>query len=249
MLENRQKIHSRQNVIMPIKIIYEDKDFIAVDKPPGIVVHPDDKHPLEQTLIGKITVKYPEIKKVGEDIKRPGVVHRLDKDTSGILLIAKTQDGFKYFKNIFQAGEIKKSYLALVKGAVKTKKGVISGFLGRTKTGFFGTYKLKGKERAATTEYKVLKTFKNSLGEFSLLEVYPKTGRTHQIRVHLKSIGCPIVCDKIYGGRKTVCPFGLSRQFLHARSLEFISPSGSALRLESSLPQDLSSVIKKLSPA
>jgi len=91
-----------------------------------------------------------------------------------------------------------------------------------------------------------LETFKNKLGEFSLLEVFPKTGRTHQIRVHLKSIGHPVVCDKIYGGKNAVCPFGLTRQFLHAYSLEFVSPSGAALRLEAILPEELNSVLEKL---
>lgn len=238
---------------MEIKIIYEDKDFIAVLKPAGIVVHPDSQHKFEESLINEILKKYPEIKNVGEPAcqqtgtcLRPGIVHRLDKDTSGILLVARTQSGFEYLKNLFKDQKIKKSYLALVRGALKTKKGIISGVLGRTKTGIFGTYKLKGKERPAITEYKVLETFKNSLGEFSLLEVFPKTGRTHQIRVHLKSIGHPVICDKIYGGKNMTCPLGLTRQFLHAYSLEFISPSGAALRLEAILPEELNSVLEKL---
>lgn len=231
---------------MEIKIICEDKDFIAVLKPAGMVVHPDGQHKLEESLIGEILKKYPEIKNVGEDASRPGIVHRLDKDTSGILLIARNQKSFEYFKNLFKDQKIKKSYLALVRGALKTKKGIISGVLGRTKAGFFGTYKLKGKERPAITEYKVLETFKNSLGEFSLLEVFPKTGRTHQIRVHLKSIGNPVICDKIYGGKNMICPLGLTRQFLHAYSLEFVSSSGAALRLEAILPEELNSVLEKL---
>ena len=231
---------------MEIKTIYKDKDFIAVLKPAGIVTHPDNQHELKKSLIGEILKKYPEIKNVGEDVSRPGVVHRLDKDTSGVLLVARTQSGFEYLKNLFQQQKIKKSYLALVKGALKTKKGIIEGALGRTKTGIFGTYKLKGKERPAITEYKVLEIFKNKLGEFSLLEVFPKTGRTHQIRVHLKSIGHPVICDKIYGGKNTICPFSLTHQFLHAYSLEFVSPSGAALRLETILPEDLNSVLEKL---
>lgn len=230
---------------MTLNIIYEDNDFLAVNKPPGIVVHPDERHKSE-TLIQEILKKYPEIKTVGEDPARPGLVHRLDKDTSGIMLVAKNQKAFEYFKEAFQKSRVKKTYLVLAVGQIKNKEGRIDLAIGRSKKSPMRRIAGKGgsgKIREAATEYKVLKY----LDGFSFCEAKPLTGRTHQIRAHFAAIGHPVVCDKIYSGKKFVCPAGLARQFLHAYKLEFISLSGAKIILESGLPEDLERTLETLS--
>lgn len=223
-----------------ISIIYEDDDILAVNKPAGIVVHGDSPN-----LVEWLVKNYPQIKKIGDDSERPGIVHRLDKDTSGVLLVAKNQKAFEYLKEQFQNKEIKKSYIALVDGIVKKDKGIIDLAIGKSKKDFrkkLAGGKMIGKTREATTEYKVIKRFL----EHTLVEAYPKTGRTHQIRVHLKALGHPIVCDKLYGFKKAKCPFGLNRQFLHAGSLEFNLPSGGRIKLEAILPSDLQNALNML---
>jgi len=228
-----------------IPIIYEDNDILVLNKAPGILVHG------ENSIVDWLVKKYPNIKSVGEDPERPGIVHRLDKDTSGILLIAKNQKSFEYLKEQFKNRKIKKTYLVLVYGKLKTESGLIDLAIGKSKKDFRkktclpagrATQKAIGKIREAVTEYKVLKRFNN----FTLVEAYPKTGRTHQIRVHLKAIGHPVVCDKLYGSKKQKCPLGLNRHFLHASSLEFNLPSGGRIKLEADLPQDLQNTLNML---
>ena len=233
------------------KIVYEDDDILAVLKPAGIVVHQDSHHK-GNTLIDEILRQYPQIKNVGDpsassrqENLRPGIVHRLDKDTSGILLIAKNQRSFLFFKKAFQEKKIEKRYFALVVGIVKKEKGVIDLPIGRgykEPTLRVSRGKMRGTIREALTEYRVKKRFP----EYTLLELIPKTGRTHQIRSHLSAIGHPVICDKLYSGKRFVCPFGLARQFLHAFSLEFRAPSGARLRLEAELPEDLKKVLEGL---
>jgi 23S rRNA pseudouridine1911/1915/1917 synthase len=228
---------------MDIKIIYEDDDIIAVNKPAGIIVHG-----VVDSLVDWLIKKYQGIKNVGEDKSRPGIVHRLDKDTSGVLLIAKNQKTFEYLKEQFQKRKIKKKYIALVWGKLKGEKGIIDLPIGKSKSDFRkkSTRKAIGKIREAITEYKTLQVVKSSaFDNYTLVEVYPKTGRTHQIRVHFKAIGHPIVCDKLYGPKKQECPFGLSRHFLHASSLELTLPNGARIKLEADLPEDLSRIITK----
>ncbi len=229
---------------MTFHIIYEDRDFLAINKPPGIVVHPDQKHK-SGTLIQEILKKYPEIQSIGEDPARPGLVHRLDKDTSGILLVAKNQKTFQYFKEAFQNNRVKKTYLVLLVGRIKNKEGRIDLPIGRSKKSPMRRIAGKGgsgKIRNAETQYKVLKY----LDGFSFCEARPLTGRTHQIRAHFAAIGHPTVCDKIYSGKRFICPSGLARQFLHAYKLEFVSPSGAKIILESGLPDDLNRVLETL---
>ncbi|MEK7647314.1 MAG: RluA family pseudouridine synthase [Patescibacteria group bacterium] len=225
-------------------IIYEDRDIIAVNKPAGIVVHPDATHK-NGTVVDALLVAHPEIKTVGEDPARPGIVHRLDKDTSGILIIAKNQAAFDYLKKEFQERRITKNYIALAVGSVKQAQGEINLPIGRgyktptqrvaLRTDLPAGKQVRGQIREALTYYKVLERFP----EFTLMQMTPKTGRTHQIRTHLKALGHPVACDKLYGGKLFICPLGLTRQFLHAASLELTLPSGSRIKLETDLPNDL----------
>jgi 23S rRNA pseudouridine1911/1915/1917 synthase len=238
-----------------VLVIYEDENFIAVDKPAGLLVHktPNSK---ELTLVDWLVERYPEIKNVGDDPKlRPGIVHRLDKDTSGILIVARTQRFFSYFKELFQKHEIKKTYLALVHGELKPRQGIIEKAIS-LKLGTVCRTIYKGKlEKPAVTEYRLLKFFQynqyNTLSAiadkvlyFSLVELIPKTGRTHQLRVHLASIGHPVAGDRLYGRQEN--PWNLKRQFLHAQSIEFSLPNRSRIKIEADLPDDLQEIIDSL---
>ncbi|MEK7555601.1 MAG: RluA family pseudouridine synthase [Patescibacteria group bacterium] len=226
------------------KIIYEDKNFLAVNKPAGLLVHPAGNpkfkilNPKQFTLADWLVKKYPEIKTVGDEPKiRPGIVHRLDKDTSGVILIARNQDYFNYLKKLFQERKIKKTYLALVWGKLEPKTGIIKKPIS-LKTGTIKRTVWKGGlTKEAITEYKVKKYFKKDGQDFSFVEVFPKTGRTHQIRIHLASIGHPIVGDALYGHKEN--PFGLARQFLHAESVEFNTDDGKRIKIEAELPKEL----------
>lgn len=229
---------------MEIPIIYEDGDFLIIDKPSGLLTHAVNKQDKSESIVGWLLKKYPEVRSVGPDPLRVGIVHRLDKETSGLLLIAKTQPSFNYLKKLFQERKIKKTYLTLVYGTLKQKVGLIETSLGklgtRQTTRIHGKHDLK--EKTAITEYKVVKEYRG----YSLLEVMPQTGRTHQIRVHLKSIGHPVVCDHIYAGKKHMCPVELGRLFLHAQKLSFVSPSATAISVESDLPSALESFLSSL---
>ncbi|MBI2594661.1 MAG: RluA family pseudouridine synthase [Candidatus Colwellbacteria bacterium] len=231
---------------MTPRIIYEDKNFLAVDKPAGLLTHSTTSSK-EETLVDWLKKRYPEVAKIGDDPKtRPGIVHRLDRDTSGIMLIARNQKYFEYLKNLFQTRAIKKTYRALVYGRVIPKKGSIKKEI-RIKSGTTKRTVFKGRsERAAVTEYKVLRHSALSLSngskeDFSWVELQPLTGRTHQIRVHLASIGHPVVGDKLYTSRKYKAvgqPY-IGRQMLHAYSLEFSPAPGKRLKLAANLPADM----------
>ncbi|MBI2637519.1 MAG: RluA family pseudouridine synthase [Candidatus Sungbacteria bacterium] len=198
-----------------------------------------------ETLTDFLLKKFPEIKHVGDEPElRPGIVHRLDRDTSGIMVVARTQKAFEGLKDIFKTRKAEKKYRTLVCGAVPGKTGSINSPIGRliknpTKR---GTTHIRG-ARDAETHYTVLRRFGK---EYTLLEVLPKTGRMHQIRVHLASIHHPIACDTKYGGKKVCCPNELKRFFLHAYSLEFSYPKGKRWHFEADLPNDLASVLNNL---
>ena len=236
------------------RIIYEDKNFLALDKPAGLLVHPTASSK-EPTLANWLLKRYPEMKKVG-DSDRPGIVHRLDRDTSGIILAAKNQKYFEYLKNLFQTRAIKKTYRALVYGKLTPKKGIIEKDI-KIRSGTTKRTVFKGRsEKAAVTEYKVLKHFALSLSNgsqsyFSWVEVKPLTGRTHQIRVHLASIGHPVVGDKLYGPKKSkeVGLPNINRQLLHAYSVEFSPSSSKRLKLAADLPADIREVLRNLKVA
>lgn len=247
---------------MEIKIIYEDENLIAVNKPAGINVHTDENYK-EGTLIQKILEKYPQIKEVG-DPTRPGVAHRLDRDTSGVLILAKNGQSFEYLKNLFKNRLIKKTYIALLCGKLGEKigeRGKIELPIARSAKNpvlRVAMGKTRGELKAAITEYKILKHFDfkilnpygtPSTDKFTLAEAYPKTGRTHQIRTHFKALGAPLAGDKLYGNKKLnekLRALGLTRQFLHAASLEFNLPSGGRIKIETDLPDDLKNFLKKL---
>lgn len=235
---------------MEIKILYEDKDLLAINKPAGLTIHGDGKTRSTSsgqavpTLSDWLLEKYPHIREVGEPwtapngevIYRPGIVHRLDRDTSGVLVVAKTQESFAHLKKQFQERLAKKTYRAFVYGIVKNDTGIIDKPIGRSTSDFrkwSAEFGARGELREAQTEYKVLERGK----EATYVEAYPKTGRTHQIRVHLKSIGHSVVCDTLYAPKQT-CILGFSRTALHAFSLEIFSLSGKPLHFEAPLPGD-----------
>lgn len=231
---------------MKIKSIFEDKDVLVIDKPSGISVHPDGRTK-EKTITDWILKNYPKMKDVGEpmffeekEIKRPGVVHRLDKDTSGVLVLAKNKKMYEFLKNQFQNREIKKVYNAIVSGWVKNDRGIINKTIGRSPNDFrkkLAGRGARGELRESITEYRVLKRFKIGVNKFTSLEVRPKTGRTHQIRVHMKFINHPVVCDSLYnaGG---LCPKGIPRMALHARSITFKNLKEEIEKIESPLPKE-----------
>ena len=221
-----------------IEIIYADQDVIVINKPPGMPVHSGGSVS-GRTVVDFLLQKFPELRGVGEDLLRPGIVHRLDKDTSGVMVVARNQKSFAALKVLFQKRLVEKTYLAIVCGKLRLKQGAINLPIGRmeknpTKRGIAGGRgKIRG-EREAMTEYRMLKRG----NDYSLLELYPKTGRMHQLRVHLKAIGHPVACDTKYGGKNVCCPVGASRQLLHAKSLSFSFPEGRKLHFEADPPAD-----------
>ena len=245
---------------MKIKVLYEDKDILVIDKPSGISVHPDGRSKA-YTITDWVLENYPKLKGVGEpmafdgkEIDRPGIVHRLDKDTSGVLLIVKNAKSFSHFKKQFMDREIKKIYLAVVSGWFKNERGIIDVPIGRSPSDFrrkLAGRGARGELRPAVTVYKVLKRFSAKGGpasggeenKFTYLEISPKTGRTHQIRVHMKYLNHPVVCDSLYNPTG-VCPIGLKRLALHAKSIEFKDLKGKTIKVESPLTKDIEKVIK-----
>ena len=225
-----------------LKIVFENQDIIVINKPAGLTVHPT-RPEQDNTLVNQLLAYYPEIKNVGEDVLRPGIVHRLDKDTSGLMIIAKNNKAFEYLKKQFQERKVIKRYLALVHGKVKDEKGTITKSISLSKKDHLKrSTLLDEKSKPAWTEYQVKKYFNN----YTLLEVAPKTGRTHQIRIHLASIGHPITGDKQYKFKRQVNPKNLNRQFLHASYLKFKLPNGKIAEFKSKLPQDLEKVLESI---
>lgn len=235
-----------------LKILYEDKDILAIDKPAGISVHGDGRNDVE-TLADLILKEYPEMKNVGEPMEievngeikkifRPGIVHRLDKDTSGVLLLARNQNAYEFLKKQFQNREIKKTYITLVSGHMKNDTGTIDASIGRSPSDprkRIASRGKSGKLREAVTEYKVLERIEINGEKYTWLEVYPKTGRTHQIRVHMKFLNHPVVCDKLYAPDKP-CPEGITRLALHAKSIEFKNLEEGTVKIEAPVPEELS---------
>jgi 23S rRNA pseudouridine1911/1915/1917 synthase len=226
---------------IPLKIIYEDGDVLVLDKPPGLVVHPTPTQN-KPSLVAALIAQYPQLKKLGDEF-RPGIVHRLDADTSGLLIVAKNFSALDYLKRQFAQRRVKKIYLALVHGILEKPHGEFNMPVGRQS----GSKRFSaGFGRAASTEYWVEQIFPafSNLDSFSLVRVQLHTGRTHQIRVHFSTAGHPIAGDRLYGGRfKKTDSKIFARQFLHAESLELILPYGKFGKFTSPLPEDLRSVL------
>lgn len=232
---------------MEPKIIYQDESFFVVDKPPGWITNEADTTTTQPVLQKWIRENYNYPLK-GDIDMRDGIVHRLDKETSGIILVAKTKEAFEKLQSEFKSREVQKTYLALCHGKVEPTEGKIEANIGRLpwRRDRFGVL---GNGRESVSEYKVLKFYPEERGGYSLVEFSPKTGRTHQIRVHAKHIGHAIVSDEFYAGRKTsrndrkFCP----RLFLHAASIKFIHPeTGKPVEFKSELPEDLELVLTHL---
>jgi 23S rRNA pseudouridine1911/1915/1917 synthase len=221
---------------IPLNIIYEDDDLLVVDKPAGLTVHPAPGHPAH-TLVNAILSRFPHLAALSDSM-RPGIVHRLDRDTSGVMAVAKNSSAQAKLIEQFKARLVAKAYLVLVKGKLTPENGVIEAPVGRDPRNRKRMAVVE-KGREARTEYRVIKY----IGDYTLLEVKPETGRTHQIRVHLSAIGFPVVGDKMYGVKS---PF-LSRQFIHASRLGFRLPSsGKYMEFKSELPADLAQALEDI---
>jgi len=223
---------------IPLSIIYEDDDLLVIDKPAGLIVHPAPGHP-SHTLVNAILSHFPHLADIS-DSPRPGIVHRLDKDTSGVMLVAKNNKSQLNLAEQFRTHSVAKAYLVLVKGHLTPEDGIIEAPLGRdprNRKRMAVVAETRGKE--ASTQYHVVEYINNC----TLLEVRPQTGRTHQIRVHLSAIGFPVVGDGTYGAKS---PY-LSRQFLHASYLGFKHPStGESVEFTSQLPPDLEKALQEI---
>jgi len=232
-----------------MEIIYADDDMIVINKPSGISVHGGGLV-AGATVVDFLLERFSEIAGVGEDPVRPGIVHRLDRDTSGVMVVARNQKSFLALKEIFQKRRVEKIYHAIVCGVPAKREGVIDFSIGRLasnptmRAAAIGRTVVRG-SRDALTHYRVLKAD----DAYSLVELRPKTGRMHQLRVHLKAIGHPIACDTKYGGKKVCCPAVLQqagRQLLHARSLSFSFPEGRRLFFEAEPPEDMTLAIRSI---
>jgi 23S rRNA pseudouridine1911/1915/1917 synthase len=256
---------------IPLDVIYEDADLAVVNKPAGMMVHAgsgqNEDARSRGTLVNALLFRFKKLSATGGDL-RPGIVHRLDKDTSGLIVVAKNDRTHAALAELFASRKIKKSYIALVQGAVERAKGTINASLGRDpmrRTRM--TAKPLGDARTAVSHYEVVKRFANRFGKFTLVNVRIETGRTHQIRVHMASIGHPVVGDTLYGGsgqltdqvasqaatskaaRRKSEPerLKLGRNFLHSARLEFIHPkTDKLLVLEAPLPAELEEFLVRL---
>ncbi len=252
---------------MDMQTLFENRNILVINKPSGLVVHGDGKTD-EPTVVDWILEHYPEIQGVGEnmiishqgteiEIPRPGIVHRIDRDTSGILVIAKNQESFDHLKQQFKDRLVKKTYRALVYGWVKNDSGEIDQPIGRSGKDFrmkmAGSH-ARGKLRDAYTEYRVIERYmdlqskKDQQGQYqkySLVECYPKTGRTHQIRVHLKWLNHPIVADSLYRGKRKEL-LGLDRTALHAFGITLRDIDNQEVSVQAPMSNDMQNAISDL---
>jgi len=221
---------------IPFKIIYEDDDLLVIDKPAGLTAHPAPGHP-SHTLVNAILSHWADLPDAGDSL-RPGIVHRLDRDTSGVMVVAKNAPAQADLISQFKAHSVMKVYVVLVKGHLTPENGIIEAPIGRDPRNR-KRMAVVTEGRQARTEYKVIKY----TGDYTLLEVRPETGRTHQIRVHLKAIDYPVAGDKVYGVKADF----VSRQFMHACRLGFKLPStGKYVEFTSELPPDLAEALEKI---
>jgi 23S rRNA pseudouridine1911/1915/1917 synthase len=223
---------------LPLNIVYEDEDLLIINKVPGMVVHPAPGH-YDDTLVNALLARYPSLQ-AAEGAPRPGIVHRLDRDTSGLLIVAKNARTQAALTEQMKRHEVVKRYLALVEGVVPLDSGSIDAPIGRDPRHRQQMNITATAGREARTRFRVLERF----ARHTLLLIQLETGRTHQIRVHLRAIGYPVAGDRVYGGSRQSLP--LHRQFLHAYQLEFAHPTtGQRMMFEAPLPEDLSAILNR----
>jgi 23S rRNA pseudouridine1911/1915/1917 synthase len=239
-LEPQQAEPAPQEI--PITIVYQDDDLVIVSKPAGMVVHPAAGHS-DGTLVNALLYSIDGLSGIGGEL-RPGIVHRLDRDTSGLMVVAKNDRSHAGLQKMIQKRELKRLYLALVYGLPETRLGTINAPVGRDPRDRKKMAVINKRGRPALTNFRVIETFKGA----ALLEVELVTGRTHQIRVHLSYIGHPVVGDPEYGVIGVLeRELGLSRQFLHAYKLSFLHPiTGESLDFQDPLPDDLDNALRRL---
>ncbi len=228
---------------IPLDIVFEDDDVVVINKPAGMVVHPAAGHQ-SGTLVHAVLGYDPEMEGIGGE-DRPGVVHRLDKDTSGLILLGKNDHAHQWLEDQFRLRKVGKTYLALVDGKPPTPSGRVEAAIGRDPSHRKRMAIVPaGRGREAVSEYQTLESFP----KHTLLEFHPLTGRTHQIRVHCAFLGCPIVGDRVYGWKKTSLP--IERQFLHASRIKITLPDEAQPReFQAPLPPDLQEVLNTLRQA
>ncbi len=225
---------------LPLRIVYEDEYLLVINKPAGLVVHPGPGH-AGGTLVNALLAHRPDLARADLDAQRPGIVHRLDRDTSGLLLVAAQREAQQALQAQFRAHTVDKIYLALLQGHLAPIDGAIEAPLGRDPQDRTRMKVVAEGGRYARTEYHV----REYLPESTYLEARPLTGRTHQLRVHFSSIGHPVVGDQVYGRRRE--PMNVPRQFLHAWRLGFVHPfTGDRLAFTAELPADLAAILSML---
>lgn len=236
---------------MDIEVLYEDDNILVINKPAGLVVHPDGKT-IEPSVSEWFAKKYPEAKNVGEpivlkngeEIERAGIVHRIDRETSGVLLLAKTISGFHTLKEQFQNRLIEKKYRAFLYGNLKEDHGTINLPIGKSNSDFrkrSAERGAKGEMREAVTYFQVLKR----TADVTFVEAKPKTGRTHQIRVHFKALHHPVICDSLYAPKREAL-LGFTRLALHAKEITFKDVSGTVHKIEAPYPSDFIRAIEQI---
>lgn len=223
---------------MELDVIYEDDDVLIINKAAGVVVHPAPGHK-GGTIVNALLARYPDLQDPDQP-ERPGIVHRLDRDTSGVLVLAKHAEARRFLQRQFLKRTTEKAYSALVVGAPKTVRGTIEGPIGRHPT-HRQKWAVIADGRAAVTHYETVEAFDG----FTWLQIRPVTGRTHQIRVHLEAIGIPVVGDELYGSRRKRLP-KLNRHFLHAEQLTLPLPNGETQTFVAPLPNDLVEILADL---
>lgn len=232
------EVSSLQPQHIPLNIVYEDSDLIVVDKPAGMTVHPAPGHP-DGTLVNAVLAHCPDLQGIGGTV-RPGIVHRLDKDTSGLMVVAKNDRAHRNLSDRLKAREFTKEYIALTHGSVTPHEAIIDAPIGRSRANR-QQMAVTNRGREAITRYRVVRHY----AAHTLVEIRPTTGRTHQIRVHFASLGYPLAGDATYGRSDS----RLNRHFLHASKLGFTHPSkGEYMEFTSLLPSELTEFLKSVRP-
>jgi 23S rRNA pseudouridine1911/1915/1917 synthase len=258
MVNKKDPKNIKKNIEKEVEVLYEDRDILAINKPAGLMVHGDGRSE-EETLAHWVNKNYPETENVGEpardekgkDILRGGIVHRLDRETSGVMLVAKTQKGFECLKKQFQKHEIVKEYRAFLYGDLKKDKDVIDRPIGRSSSDFrlwSAQRGARGELREAITEYEVVDRIEiegKDSEKYTFIKAFPKTGRTHQIRVHFKAIHYPLVADSLYAP-KVENSLGFSRLALHSHTITFKDTGGVERVVTAEYPEDFKRAISML---